>query len=585
MSSAKSTKINPFGYYFRLAFTRKGFYLLFNLTVVLQVFFDTLTPYFVAEFITLAESGNTESMRNTLYKIIFAIVGNFIVSELLVSSLAVRLATYVYRLGVREMAHHLQVLDYDFHASRSTGKLMAQISSFHTAIITLVYNVNTFFFRGAVWLVLPLFYIAQKSPTISLSIFLVILAILPIYGLLLRINFKARKKVTIALNRLYDVLVDNLIGFESVRVFCKEKRELQMISTKVDDWSNVTVRADVVYRFMIGSVRVAGIIIVILGMLIALRQYNAGTLEVGGLVLVATYILMYPGKLIDAVWNFRDGIKASTEMSNFLSILEQKPMIVDRKDAKKMPTGAGSVEFMNVSFTYDKNVAIDNLSFKINPAEKVAFVGPSGAGKTTITKLLFRYYDPSEGKILIDNTDISSVTLESLRSRIGIVPQDPVMFNNTIAYNVGYAKDDITQEEIEKACEMARISDFINTLPDKYETVVGERGIKLSGGQRQRIAIARTMIKNPQVLVFDEATSQLDSESERLIHVALKEVGKKKTVILIAHRLSTVVDCDRIFVIDNGKIVEVGRHNELLKNRGVYARLWEIQSKGFINGG
>lgn len=239
-----------------------------------------------------------------------------------------------------------------------------------------------------------------------------------------------------------------------------------------------------------------------------------------------------------------------------------------------------SLKFEKVNFEYQKDQPIlNNLTFEIKAGENIAFVGSSGAGKTTITNLLFRFYNPKAGSIKINDIDISSLKIKSLRRALGVCSQDTLLFNTTIKENLQYANLKATEAEIIEACQLSYIHHFIETLPEKYETVVGERGIKLSGGQRQRLAIARAILKNPQILILDEATSHLDSEAENIIQESLKTVAKDRTTIIIAHRLSTVVNCDRIFVLDRGKIVEAGKHQELLKNRGVYDKLWHEQFK------
>jgi len=238
------------------------------------------------------------------------------------------------------------------------------------------------------------------------------------------------------------------------------------------------------------------------------------------------------------------------------------------------------IEFKNVNFSYQSDREIlHDINFTVLPGEKLAIVGPSGSGKSTLVRLLFRFYDVNSGSILIDNQDIRDVTQESIRSVIGIVPQDTVLFNDTIFYNIQYAKTDATNEEIINAAKMANIHDFISNLPKGYATVVGERGLKLSGGEKQRIAIARVILKNPRILVFDEATSSLDSMSEKTILKSLASVAESHTTLVIAHRLSTIVDANRILVMKEGVIIEAGNHEELLKEQGVYSEMWALQKE------
>jgi ATP-binding cassette subfamily B protein len=267
-------------------------------------------------------------------------------------------------------------------------------------------------------------------------------------------------------------------------------------------------------------------------------------------------------------------------MQLMFDVVEREPEITDRPDARELDVGSAEVSFEAVSFAYERDRPIlHEVSFTIPPGRKVAVVGPSGAGKSTLARLLFRFYEVSAGRILINGQDISQVTQTSLRRAIGIVPQDTVLFNESLYYNIAYARPGATREEIEQAARLASIHEFIMSLPRDYDTVVGERGLKLSGGEKQRVAIARTILKNPKILVFDEATSSLDSNSEQQILEALRQVAAHHTTLAIAHRLSTIVDADHILVMDAGRIVEQGTHKALLAEGGIYARLWTLQQE------
>jgi ATP-binding cassette subfamily B protein len=240
---------------------------------------------------------------------------------------------------------------------------------------------------------------------------------------------------------------------------------------------------------------------------------------------------------------------------------------------------SGKIEFKNIKFSFGNRVILKNLNFVVNPGHKVAIVGPTGAGKSTISKLLFRFYDPSSGAISIDNQNIKNVTQSSLRSNIGVVPQDTVLFNDTIKYNISYSKPGASIEEINKAAKLSSIDRFIANLEIGYDTIVGERGLKLSGGEKQRVAIARALLKNPKIFIFDEATSALDSKTEKSIEKSLKKLSNKNTTLVIAHRLSTIIDADKIIVLENGTIAEQGSHKELVKKNGLYAEMWMRQQE------
>ncbi len=303
-----------------------------------------------------------------------------------------------------------------------------------------------------------------------------------------------------------------------------------------------------------------------------------GSMSVGDFVLVNTFMMQIyrPLNFIGSVYReIRQGLADIEEM---FTLLQQKPEIEDKPNAKQLEISGPVLRFENVSFSYDGDRKIlKNVSFEVPAGKTIAVVGPSGAGKSTISRLIYRFYDVTDGCIYIDNQDIRDVTQKSLRAAIGMVPQDTVLFNDSIGYNIAYGRPDASQEEIEQAAKMAQISDFIESLPNGYDTPVGERGLKLSGGEKQRVAIARTILKAPPILILDEATSALDTQTEREIQSALDAVSKGRTALVIAHRLSTVVNADEIIVLKNGQIAERGKHKELLAQKGLYAQMWNRQ--------
>jgi ATP-binding cassette subfamily B protein len=310
----------------------------------------------------------------------------------------------------------------------------------------------------------------------------------------------------------------------------------------------------------------------------AARGVVAGTMSIGDLVLVNALLLQVfiPLNFLGIV--YRQIKYALADMDLVFKLLEREPEIRDAPDARPLALRRGAIRFEGIDFHYQKERPIlRDLSFEIGPGQKVAVVGHSGAGKSTLSRLLFRFYDVTGGRILIDDQDLRDLTQDSLRAAIGIVPQDTVLFNDSLYYNIAYGRPGATRDEIEQAAAMAHIRDFVESLPDRWETVVGERGLKLSGGEKQRVAIARAILKRPRILVFDEATSSLDSETEQAIGRTLAEVAENHTTLVIAHRLSTVVDADRILVLDAGRLVEQGTHRELLALAGRYAAMWELQ--------
>jgi ATP-binding cassette, subfamily B, bacterial len=337
------------------------------------------------------------------------------------------------------------------------------------------------------------------------------------------------------------------------------------------------------YDTMFGIQNALNVAIEIAVLYYAIVFWSRGLLTVGDFVLLQTVLLI----LFNNLWGLNTIIRrfndAIADAKEIIEILETPHEITDAPKAKKLKISVGAIAFDNVQFNYNETrEVIKNFALEVKPREKIALVGSSGAGKSTIVKLVFRIYDLSGGRIIIDGQDISKVTQDSLHDALAMVPQDPILFHRSLMDNIRYGRRDATDEEVYEAAKKAHCHEFISNLAEGYQTMVGERGIKLSGGERQRVAIARAILKNAPILVLDEATSSLDSESELLIHEALQELMKNKTVIVIAHRLSTIMEMDRIAVVENGQVVDIGTHNELLERAGTYKKLWEIQAGGFI---
>jgi ATP-binding cassette subfamily B protein len=303
-------------------------------------------------------------------------------------------------------------------------------------------------------------------------------------------------------------------------------------------------------------------------------------MTIGDFVMVNTFLIQLYIPLNFLGFVYREIKQSLIDMEAMFFLLDTNAEIKDRPDANPLMPGEGSVEFDNVSFGYDpRRPVLHNVSFRVEPGKKVAIVGPSGAGKSTVGRLLFRFYEVDSGAIRIDGQDIQDVQQASLRREIGVVPQDSVLFNDTVYYNIAYGRPDATPAEIEEAARLAAIHDFIMSSPDGYQTLVGERGLKLSGGEKQRVAIARTILKGPRILLFDEATSALDTRTEREIQSALQLVSRDRTTLVIAHRLSTIIDADEIIVLSNGQIAERGRHGDLIAQDGIYAAMWREQQQ------
>ncbi len=374
--------------------------------------------------------------------------------------------------------------------------------------------------------------------------------------------------------------IDSLLNYETVKYFGTEEYESRRLDTSLAFYEKTSVKT----KKSLSILNIGQGAIISLGMILVLyfssKAVTEGTMTVGDVVLINTYLIQLYMPLNILGFAYREIKLALVNMQNMFSLMQEVEEITDVRGARDLMVTRGEVEFKNVSFSYDrKRKILKDISFKVEAGKTVAIVGASGAGKSTLSRLLFRFYDVTTGSILIDEQDISHVTQKSLRAAIGIVPQDTVLFNETIYYNIAYAKPGCSKKEVIEAAKHAKIHDFISALPEGYETLVGERGLKLSGGEKQRIAIARTLLKKPSIFLFDEATSALDTHTEKEIQKSLKEISKNNTTLIIAHRLSTVIDADRIIVMDQGKIVEEGSHKMLLEHQGAYYKLWQRQHK------
>ncbi|EXJ16488.1 ABCB family ABC transporter ATP-binding protein/permease [Imhoffiella purpurea] len=373
---------------------------------------------------------------------------------------------------------------------------------------------------------------------------------------------------------------DSLINYETVKYFGNERLELDRYDGTLAEWEEMAVKSQTsmsVLNFGQGAIIAVGVALI---MTFASQGVVDGTMSVGDLVLVNALMLQLfiPLGFLGIV--YRQIKYALADMDLVFKLLDRKPEIEDRPKASALALREGGIRFEHVDFHYqpERQILFD-LDFAIEPGQTLAVVGHSGAGKSTLSRLLFRFYDVSAGRILIDGQDVRDVSQDSLRAAIGIVPQDTVLFNESIYFNLVYGRPGATRAEIERAAEMAHIRAFIESLPDGWDTVVGERGLKLSGGEKQRVAIARAILKQPRILVFDEATSSLDSRTEQAIQQTLSEVAEDHTTLIIAHRLSTVVDADRILVMEQGRIREQGTHRALLEAGGHYAAMWDLQQR------
>lgn len=372
--------------------------------------------------------------------------------------------------------------------------------------------------------------------------------------------------------------IDSLLNYETVKYFNNEQYEAEVYDRDLDDWEQARLKNRLSLAALnSGQALIIGLAMIVI-MAMAVREVASGEITLGDFTMINAYLLQLFIPLNALGFVYREIRQALVNVERLFKLLADKPAIEDAPDATELAVNRGEVQFDHIHFAYrpDRPILKD-VNFSIPSGHKIAVVGASGAGKSTLARLLFRFYDVDQGAIRIDGQDIRQVSQDSLRSAIGVVPQDTVLFNDTLYRNLAYGRPEAIEEEVYRAARMAHLEDFIHSLPEGYETKVGERGLKLSGGEKQRVAIARVILKNPPLLILDEATSSLDSLSEQAILTALKEVSQRRTTLVIAHRLSTVMDADSILVMEGGKIVESGHHLDLLARRGHYARLWSQQ--------
>ena len=482
------------------------------------------------------------------------------------------------RVGLK-VFRHLHKMELDFHLSRHTGGLSRDIDRGTTGI--------SFLLRFTLFNIAPTLFEIALVAVILFVTFNAWFALLTLTAVFLYIAFSVivtewRTKFVRQTNEMDSKsntrAIDSLLNFETVKYFTNEEYEATEYDRNLASWENARLKN----RLSLVSLNSGqGLIIsaaITIMMIMAAFEVKNDNMTIGDFVMVNAYMIQLFIPLNFLGFVYREIKNALTNIEQMLDLLKKSPAILDKTNSSELKINTGVVQFDNVCFAYKSDRQILNkISFDIPAGKKVAIVGASGAGKSTLARLLFRFYDIDQGSISIDGQDIRDVTQHSLRNAIGVVPQDTVLFNDTLYYNIQYGRPNAKNTEVKQAAKLAHLEDFIQQLPEGYDTLVGERGLKLSGGEKQRVAIARTLLKNPSILVFDEATSSLDSNSEKAILEALNEVAENHSTLVIAHRLSTIVDADNIIVLDQGKIVEQGSHAELLNHNGNYAHLWKLQ--------
>ena len=496
-------------------------------------------------------------------------------------ALFARVAQHAVRALALKVFEHLHSLSIRFHLSRKTGALNRFIdrgtNSVRFLLSFVAFNVvptiiELLLVGGILWALFGFIYTAITVTTIALYVWLTFV--------ITTWRTRIRREMNDAENDIGSRTVDSLLNFETVRYFNNETHEVARLDEALADYETAAVRTRESLSLL--NVAQAGVVTAGVTLMLVLAAFDIrnGDMTVGDFVVVNTYLLQVaiPLNILGTV--YREIRQAMVDMENLFSLVDEQTEVADAPHAQPLQYQGGAIEFRQVSFGYEsERTILHNMSFSVAPGTTTAIVGPTGSGKSTISRLLLRFYDPQSGNILIDGQDLLDLTQHSLRQAIGVVPQDTVLFNDTLYYNIAYGDPKANEDRILAAAKAAQLDDFIKRLPGGYQTVVGERGLKLSGGEKQRVAIARALLRDPGIFFFDEATSSLDSNTEREIQSNFAEISKGRTSLVIAHRLSTIVNADQILVLADGEITERGAHPQLLADGVLYAQLWQEQQK------
>ncbi|MDO5561403.1 MAG: ABC transporter ATP-binding protein [bacterium] len=583
--------MKKFGVLWRYIWQRPWLITISLLCTILGTLLYSAQPYFIAIITDLATQKNFVDLEFVL--LIF-------LSSILLSTICFLFSAHLGNKSMASVSVHvlhdvmakIHDLDFAYHTNKSSGKILSLINRGDDAIYIFC---DAFYFQfveiliGFAFMFVSFSQLSwQYALLVALNFIVTLLACLWI----LKINIAKRSIFNRDDTQLTAEKVDNLINFETVKYFAKEKYELHKLDQTLKRWEKSLMDYFFTFRFFDAAIGVTNVAFLLGVFWLAVLDLQNSVFVLADFIFVITFALGFKWRMDSFINILRHVAKKNEDLEKYLEILEQKSTLTDPAEPQVIQNFRGEIKFDDVSFEYDnrKKLALNHVNLTIKPGEVVALVGFSGAGKTTIVKLLQRMYDVTSGKITIDGVDLRAMTREYLRDKIGIVPQESILFNNSIKYNLAYARPDASETEIMAAAQAAQADDFIAKLPDGYETKVGERGVKLSGGQRQRLAIARVLLKKPKIIVFDEATSSLDSYSEQAIQKSFWAYvrGKKQavTAIVIAHRLSTIMKADRIIVMCDGKIAEMGTHDQLLRQgNSIYRQLWRLQANGFIGDG
>jgi ABC-type multidrug transport system fused ATPase/permease subunit len=536
-------------------------------------------PYFYKLFINALTTGAIDSLFNlvlmyfgiSMLSLILSMFSYYL-GDIVVFNAAVFSRSTIFK--------HVMDLDFTFHSNKSTGSLISAFKRGDGAFFDMFHIIHHRLADVLVGFAVMIFFFSQLNFLIALTSLLSMVLAIIISRVLIGVNVKRRKIFNKEEDKISGIVADNMINYETVKLFAKESYERGRLAEAFKPWLTALWGFGNSFRYIDISIGTLINLSMLTILTVSVNSTGAGVMNIGDFVLVAGFTSSFFPRLWDLVWSSRDMARAYSDIQTYFNLLDNEEDVKDPTKPVAVDHVYGEINLNKVYFTYggrSKN-AINGISLKIEQGQSVALVGRSGSGKTTIAKLLMRFYDIESGDITIDGINIRDFAKSNLRGFVGVVPQEPILFNNTIAYNIGYGKVNAKLSEVKKAAKLANIHDFIESLKDKYETEVGERGVKLSGGQKQRLAIARMILSNPDIIIFDEATSHLDSESEKLIQDAFWKARAGKTTIIIAHRLSTIMKADKIVVMDKGKIAETGSHVDLLNNKsGIYRHLWDLQ--------
>jgi len=569
---------------------RKWPFILGTIPMVTAMCLYNLAPFFVKWLTQAVQDGLMDSAFQLV--IIFGVI-------LFISNLLENIGYYITDKNMvgtsndisKAVLTHIHNLDFAYHTNKSSGKLISLMKRGDDAFFAYYDIINRQFLNLIISFAVMFFAFARLRFDYLFFVILLISITIFVAYFLIKFNIKKRQEFNDADDDVSSARVDNLVNFDTVKYFANEEFEQSRFDKLLSIWNQRLQAYFFTFRYfdtIVGNLINFALVGI---MFLAVKDLQNQRIVLADFLLVTTFSMTLFPKMMQLLFSLRELAKKNTDISTYLDLLDEKITVPDPEQPQKIQDLKGKITFNEVNFAYEnKQSVLKNFSLKIESGEAIALVGFSGAGKTTIAKLIMRMYDPTSGQILIDGIAINKMLKAELRKIVGVVPQDPLLFNNTVYFNIAYADQKASKKEVLVAAKAAQVDIFIKDLPNGYKTMVGERGIKLSGGQRQRLAIARMLLEKPKVIIMDEATSSLDSASEQIIQKSfwdlVRDQKDPRTSIIIAHRLSTIMQADRIVVMNEGQIAEIGTHEEVIeKDDGIYQRLWELTRNGFIGDG